>query len=121
MQSITRAAPGSGTFRSRLTRYSLVCPIRHKRVPALSTLRETLVLSCRAANLSDRAHSRRYTMKKLSTMVASITMLVAFALPAVAGISTYPPRVSETAIANTDNVYGAFDGQAPTYATGLNE
>jgi hypothetical protein len=60
-------------------------------------------------------------MRKLSTMIASITMLVAFALPAVAGISTYPWRVSETAIAHADNVYGAFDRHAPTYATELNE
>jgi hypothetical protein len=58
-------------------------------------------------------------MRKLSTMIASITMLVAFALPAVAGISTYPRRVSETAIAHADNVYG--DRHAPTYATELNE
>ncbi|UPK32739.1 hypothetical protein IVB18_31375 [Bradyrhizobium sp. 186] len=60
-------------------------------------------------------------MKKLSTMIASITMLVAFALPAVAGISTYPPRVSETAIARADNAYGAFDRQSPTSVTELNE
>jgi hypothetical protein len=60
-------------------------------------------------------------MKKLSTMIASTTMLVAFALPAVAGISTYPRHISETAIAHADNVYGAFDRQAPAYATELNE
>lgn len=57
-------------------------------------------------------------MKKLSTMIASTTMLVAFALPAVGGISTYPRHIS---IAHADNVYGAFDRQAPTYATELNE
>jgi hypothetical protein len=60
-------------------------------------------------------------MRKLSTMIASITMLVAFVLPAVAGISTYPTRVSQTAIARVDNAYAAFDRQAPTSATELNE
>jgi hypothetical protein len=60
-------------------------------------------------------------MRKLSTMIASITMLVAFVLPAIAGISTYPPRMSETAIARAGNAYAAFDGQVPTTATELNE
>jgi hypothetical protein len=59
-------------------------------------------------------------MRKLSTMIATIAMLVAFALPAVAGIA-YPPRVSETAIARADNTYGVFDRQAPISATELNE
>jgi hypothetical protein len=59
-------------------------------------------------------------MRKLSTMIASVTMLLAFALPAVAGIATYPSRVSATAIA-ADNAYGAFDRQAPTSAAELNE
>ncbi|MET4279444.1 MULTISPECIES: hypothetical protein [unclassified Bradyrhizobium] len=59
-------------------------------------------------------------MRKLSTMIASVTMLVAFVLPAIAGISTYPPRMSETAIARADSGYAAFD-QAPTSATELNE
>lgn len=60
-------------------------------------------------------------MRKLSTMIATIAMLVAFALPAVAGIATYPPRVSETAIARADNTFGVFDRQAPIFGTELNE
>ena len=60
-------------------------------------------------------------MTNISTMVASVTMLLAFAVPAVAAIATYSPRASEMAIARADNAYGAFDRQAPTYATEFND
>jgi hypothetical protein len=60
-------------------------------------------------------------MRTIATIIASVTMLTTLALPAVASAATKPPRASETAIAHTDNAYAAFDGQAPTSATELNE